>query len=232
MDEREWRAALGSLPAEARARAETLLTAYGRLFERHQRVQCCRQALASALDRMPLALMLVDGDAITWANQTANALLSRGGPLSRSGSRLSVENTRLQSVLEATGRGTSRRTALSLEMKGDVWQILCLATEVGGPVLLAFSLGNGPTLEPRSEELRILFGLTEREARVAVLLLDGRTGREIARELDVGFETARSHVKHVLRKMGCPRQAAAVLALATSPATIGPEPHQSACVEQ
>lgn len=231
MDEREWRAALDSLPAEARARAELLLTAYGRLFERHRRVQRRHRALAAALDRVPLALMLIDGDEIAWANETADELLARGGPLSRRGPRLSASHDALQSALDAARSGTSRRVALRLEGDDECWQLLCLASPTEGPVLVAFCVGDGPSLEPRSDELQTLFGLTSREARVATLLLAGRTGREIAQDLDVGFETARSHVKHVLRKMGCPRQAAAVLALATSPATIGPEAKKTASGE-
>ncbi len=231
MDEQQWRAALATLPPEARAKAEALLSAYGRLFERHRRVLRRSSALAAALDRIPLALMLVDGDRIVWANATAEELLVQDSPFRRKGSRLTTRSAPLEEALRAVRSGASPRAAVAVEVEGTLWQLLCLASELGGPALIAFAAGDGPALEPKAEELQILFGLTAREAKVATLLLSGHTGREIAQAMDVGFETARSHVKHVLRKMCCPRQAAAVLALATSPATIGPTPRRVASGE-
>jgi DNA-binding CsgD family transcriptional regulator len=52
-------------------------------------------------------------------------------------------------------------------------------------------------------------GLTERELEVLALLADGRTNREIARELFITDKTASAHVSHILTKLGVANRAAA-----------------------
>ena len=44
--------------------------------------------------------------------------------------------------------------------------------------------------------------LTPREAEVLELLQRGRSNAEIANELSLGLETVRTHVRHILRKLG------------------------------
>lgn len=54
--------------------------------------------------------------------------------------------------------------------------------------------------------------LTPREWEVLDLLSAGRATEQIARELDVTIETVRSHVKHLLRKLGVHSRSEAILA--------------------
>lgn len=54
---------------------------------------------------------------------------------------------------------------------------------------------------PQAGVLRGRFGLTPREAEVALLLARGRTDREIADTLAISHSTARHHVEHVLQKL-------------------------------
>jgi DNA-binding CsgD family transcriptional regulator len=55
--------------------------------------------------------------------------------------------------------------------------------------------------------IREEFGLTDREAEVAVLLADRRRNAEIARALGISVHTARHHVERVLLKLGgCKRR--------------------------
>ncbi len=217
--EAEWRAALGAISDPAkRKRAEELLRAYGKLRERHDRVDQRQLAARAAMDRLPLGLVLVDGADVVWANETAARLLVEDAPLRIEDGKL-IANGSEFSAIDAVRHVDRGREAIRV----DEWQLMALGLELENtPVLLAISFGDGPVLAPDPETYQALFGLTAREARVATLLLEGRSGREIAEVLEVGFETARSHVKHVLRKMACPRQAAAVLALSSSPATVGP----------
>ena len=64
-------------------------------------------------------------------------------------------------------------------------------------------------MDPSSgDRLREL--LTEREARIAMLLVDGRTNREIADELIVSPETVKSGVARILRKLGAANRVEAV----------------------
>lgn len=54
---------------------------------------------------------------------------------------------------------------------------------------------------PDRTELRRQFGLTEREADVAMMLAERLTNREIARALRVSVHTVRRHVEHILAKL-------------------------------
>jgi DNA-binding CsgD family transcriptional regulator len=55
-------------------------------------------------------------------------------------------------------------------------------------------------------------GLTERELEVLALVAEGRSNREIARELFITSKTASAHVSHILMKLGVPNRAGAAAA--------------------
>jgi DNA-binding NarL/FixJ family response regulator len=65
---------------------------------------------------------------------------------------------------------------------------------------------NGP-----SPELQLVrYGLTSREREVALLLLDGRSNKAIARALDISVHTAKFHVAALLAKLRARNRADAV----------------------
>jgi DNA-binding CsgD family transcriptional regulator len=55
--------------------------------------------------------------------------------------------------------------------------------------------------------MKMLYGLTPTESRLADLLLEGIDVREMAVRLGITIETARFHLKRVLAKTGTRRQA-------------------------
>jgi len=56
--------------------------------------------------------------------------------------------------------------------------------------------------------------LTAREKEVLVLVAEGQSNKDIARHLDISERTARTHVSHLLTKMGLTsRTQAALLAV-------------------
>ena len=59
-------------------------------------------------------------------------------------------------------------------------------------------------------------GLSEREAEVRRLVVDGRSAAEIAEELTISVHTARNHIAHAYEKLGVRNRAAAVAALLRS----------------
>ena len=60
---------------------------------------------------------------------------------------------------------------------------------------------------PTDALLRMLYGLTPAECRVALLLSDGRTPRRIAELVGVTGNTLRSQIKSIYSKTGVGRQA-------------------------
>lgn len=56
---------------------------------------------------------------------------------------------------------------------------------------------------PTEDSLRAKFGLSKREAQVAVLLAERRTDAEIATALGISWHTVRSHVERIFAALGC-----------------------------
>jgi DNA-binding CsgD family transcriptional regulator len=77
---------------------------------------------------------------------------------------------------------------------------------------------------PPVELVQTLFDLTPAEARVARSLASGKTVEAIATEGGVSLTTVRTHVRGVLAKTGCERQAEVVALLTgiTRPRMTGP----------
>jgi DNA-binding NarL/FixJ family response regulator len=64
----------------------------------------------------------------------------------------------------------------------------------------------------RSEEhARRLDSLTPRERQILSLMTEGMDNRDIARELNISYTTVRSHVRHLLSKMGARSKLEAVV---------------------
>lgn len=56
----------------------------------------------------------------------------------------------------------------------------------------------------------MLSGLTSREIEVLSLIAEGKSNREIARQLVVSEATVKTHINHLLSKIGVRDRAAAV----------------------
>jgi DNA-binding CsgD family transcriptional regulator len=75
------------------------------------------------------------------------------------------------------------------------------------------------TPEPLTgSQLRAAFGLTRAEARVAILLSEGKSNKQIAAELCVTEHTARRHTERILLKTGARSRAEVVARLYARPA--------------
>lgn len=66
---------------------------------------------------------------------------------------------------------------------------------------------------PTPDDLRIAWGLTPAEARLATLMLKPMSLQETARHLGISLETARTHLKALFAKTQTNRQAELVLRL-------------------
>ncbi|MDX8031260.1 response regulator transcription factor [Lentzea sp. BCCO 10_0856] len=127
---------------------------------------------------------------------------------------LAVENTdeQLHRVLSDGARGfllkRSSREELLAAVRAVARGHAYLCAEVTGRLLDRFEI------VPPAEELdRGLGLLSDRERQVLVRMARGRSNDEIARELYLTCATVKSHVSHVLAKLGQPnRMHAALLA--------------------
>ncbi len=76
-----------------------------------------------------------------------------------------------------------------------------LAGESASTIVVVVAEGGARAGLPDESLLQERFGLTDREAEVALLIAERRTNREVARLLGVTVYTARRHTEKVLMKM-------------------------------
>ena len=68
----------------------------------------------------------------------------------------------------------------------------------------------GTAVGDRATRLRARYALTAQEARVALLIADGKMVKEVAKLLEVSVFTVRAHLRNIFCKTGVSRQAALV----------------------
>lgn len=179
--------------------------------------------LESALDTLSTGVILLgDKGEIVYMNRMASTLVSqRDGLLAtRYGLRAERPNESdmlTKTVLEAASKSNgidlsargivevSRRTRPALQVV--VSPIRNGAIDSAQRVA-AVAFVNDPLQRqrPAHDGLRIRYGLSPAECRVALLLADGRSPREITQMIGVSFNTVRSQIKSVFHKTGVKRQ--------------------------
>ena len=219
-----WKALLAPDGRELEPPVEALLNAYMRLRRRHEQLVRNAEALASALERIPLGMAVLVNRHLLVANREAYRLIDG------SGLRRTVEDEIVardgdvqEALIKAISKveGGAERAALVVPRQGGSLQVVLTQ---GGPslphaIVVAMSDPDTPPTTD-ADGYRKLYGLTPTEAKVAVQLVLGRSPREIAEHLGVGVETTRTHVKHILHKMGCHRQVDVVRRLVTGPTSL------------
>lgn len=120
------------------------------------------------------------------------------------------------SVLLANMVLRRRAADLAEEVRQFTGSAQALAREMlDAPVTLPVDHGFGPAL-PRAEmagqasDASLMAVLSERERRIAELLVEGRSNREIAEILVISPETVKTHVARILRKLGAANRVEAV----------------------
>lgn len=66
-------------------------------------------------------------------------------------------------------------------------------------------------------KLKSIYGLTTREAEIALEIAHGRTDQEIADTLSVSYSTIRTHINHVYEKLGIRSRASLIHRIALAP---------------
>jgi LuxR family maltose regulon positive regulatory protein len=125
--------------------------------------------------------------------------------------------SRFRRVLTACAAAGLYQTVLD---EGPVISRLLQATQESGNVrtdlipyvdrlVAGLQRGGQDGLAPTSGA-RILSALSPRETDILTLIADGLSNKEIARSLDIGPETVKSHLKSVFTKLGVEKRAQAV----------------------
>ena len=187
-------------------------------------------AIEKAWNHLACGLFVLDvSGRILWANRAGERTLAKhDGLCGHQGSLFAAANganAKLQQLIgeaarTSNGDGLSNGGAILIPRRPPAQPLplivsplransaSCLAP--GGatvPAVLVFV--NDPDLNPKipGALLAQLYRLTEREAKIAILLLEGLDLRGISDHLDVSMHTVRTHLRHLFDKTNTRRQA-------------------------
>jgi len=200
-------------------------------LSRARDIAAASQAL---INGVPVAMAVLQDDWIVMTNAAASVLLAQGDAVRRNNNSLQAATPQAQGQLmraisEArAANGDPVGVTLPAGETGQL-RIVIRALDAETATILGGRLGSVALymtdtrhpIETGEEVVRRLFGLTEREAAVVCALVRGEDTHEIALRLDIGRETVKTHLKHIMQSVGVRRQAELVRTVVSSPAWIG-----------
>lgn len=182
------------------------------------------------------AILFGEGGKIVSMNRSALALAGERDGLVATREGLRAERAAESGLL---ARAIERASCLSRSNGDRAGETVWISRRKGGPLQLLISpvgnngfQGNGSVTaiafvndasrrqRPAEDTLRIRFGLTRAESRVALLLCDGRAPRNIAETIGVSVETVRSQMKSIYAKTEVRRQSELVRLLLSNAAPV------------
>ncbi len=216
-----------------------------RIFAELDVMRSERGFYAEAMDQLTLAtIVLNETGEILHANRLAESILATRDGLSRSNDTLMIDHhddaKRFRElVVRAVEAQRTSRTGLVEVMrvrrpsgKPDISLAVRPSTSRTGlqnerltntvAVFLSTNTLDGDEKPPMSAEvIQKLFGLTPKEATLALHLAAGKSLLDAARTLNMSPNTARTHLRSVFAKTGVDRQASLVRVLLKSVAMLG-----------
>jgi DNA-binding CsgD family transcriptional regulator len=193
-------------------------------------------ASSDMLDRLQVAVFVIQQNGgVQVLNRAAQRLLDEkdsitlgpdGFKANHHGETLALRQLIVESMLksdEATRSGGSMlisRRSPGYPLEVMVSPLRSYVDLFGGKRTSALMLAVDPSAAPQisPEVLRRVFGLSKVEAKFVRLLTSGKNISEVAEELHVSMNTARTHLKNVLAKIGVRRQAEVILRVLRSSA--------------
>jgi DNA-binding CsgD family transcriptional regulator len=198
-----------------------------------------RAPVADALDRLPLGMLVLDGDRqVLIENASAAQALALEDGIEIRATGLTAadarENARLQELIQAALESTSAqglngtsfmqvsrpsgRQSFSLMLSpllsappGALSSKAVVACFISDP-----EAGHVPTIDALGQ----IYGLTPAEAEVVQLLVKGLSLDEVAADREISLNTVRSHLKHIFSKTGTSRQSELLSLVMTDVASI------------
>jgi DNA-binding CsgD family transcriptional regulator len=196
-----------------------------RAFKLHfqfARLQARSAGFEAAMDMHPTGIVFLGTEGqVVLMNRAASAFVSERDGLLASCDRLRAERPAESAFLEKiireatstlNGKGSSaggmvlisRRTRPPLQILVGPIRKPPIGSEAAAAI--AFVTDPIQRLRPTQDVLRLRFGLTPAECRVALLLSDGHAPRKIATMVGVTDNTVRSQIKSIFSKTGAKRQ--------------------------
>ena len=206
------------------------------VHSRMTRMHAHVEALKSIHDRWPTGVILTEADGVVvWCNRTAEQILRDADGLRLNRRRLMAErpeaNRDLHELLRraANGNGNGRFggvTAVPRRSAADSYSLLVAPLPphndaphglLNRPLAVVFLCDPAQVVRTPAEALRRLYRLTPAEARLAEALMAGNRLRDVADQLEITEDTARSYLKRVLHKTGAQRQSDLVRVVLSGP---------------
>ncbi len=184
------------------------------------------QALEAILDALATPSLLVDRDGtVLYMNAAAERLIRTSDGLivvdGKVGALLPTETASLRLLIAGacdtsacTGRQSGGTQSISRPYEREALEVLVtpLPAEQGDWIVrwhaVAAILVTERSRMPLADasQLSHRYGLTASEAKVAIAVSRGLTGKEICHELDISYNTLKSHLKHVYAKTNTTHQ--------------------------
>jgi len=216
----------------------TLVPHLQRAFQIHTRIQSLERkadAAADAIDQLTQGVVLLGVDGrVLLANGVATTLLSSEPALKLTARGLVAavpsENKRLQQLIRGaltTGKSLHAGGGISISRNGLgrplhvlVTPLRTSAIHLGKDIPIVALFISDPDRKPISESqvFSLLYGLTQAESRLALLLAAGHSLKDAAEQLGVAQSTVRSQLKSILGKTNTSRQSQLVRLLLLTPA--------------
>lgn len=231
---------VGPFGEEAMQLLRTLLPHLQRALHLHRRIVelgSMANSASAALNRCPFGFLAMDRSGkVLLLNQRAQRILdlNDGLSLSRRGliARRQEETYRLRGLIRgaiatASGKGLASGGAMLISRPSlrRSFQVLVTPLPQGGSCLYPQQSAAGVFVTdpessgaPAAQMLGRLFGLTPAEARLAALLMQGKSLDEAAESFNLSRNTLRSQLRSIFDKTGTKRQGELVRLLLSSPA--------------
>jgi DNA-binding CsgD family transcriptional regulator len=199
-------------------------------------------AMQEAWNRLSFGIMALDAKGrLLWTNHAGERILMQNDGLSACGGRLHARpldvNGELQRLigeagLTTNGHGLQSGGATVIPRNPPARPLALIVSPIrtadrglsfrnpGTPAVLVLVNDPDQIPDPPRALLRQLYRLTEREAALAALLLEGCDLREAGEKMGVGIGTVRTHLRQLFEKTGTRRQAELVRLLLRSTVTV------------
>jgi DNA-binding CsgD family transcriptional regulator len=180
-----------------------------------------RSGLVEAQDVLGHAIFTISARGrLVHQNRAAEALLGRGdGLVLRSGQLLPVLAADRDKFAAMLAMACSGRWAGALRVRrrsGGQYLLSAASTWCQDERRIVLIVNDPDSRDPSvGDRLKMLYGLSDSEAEIALGLAEGKSPANLAEERSTAVETVRNQIKAVSAKLGCHRQAE-IVALVTA----------------